>query len=143
MESFTGINIFSKACYSKPTSHAAAEFTSTFVLRLLQLRHPGTGDCGTAFPRYNPLFVEKSFQTKVPRGFKGAAKNNEQPGTFVWDNGKDWRNPSTREGGWIRIYPLTSHELSETVEFVQTPVHQTAPRGAEREVKNSVLSIQK
>lgn len=25
----------------------------------------------------------------------------------VWGNGRDWNFPSPREGGWVRIWPLT------------------------------------
>ncbi|XP_043270520.1 probable tubulin polyglutamylase TTLL2 isoform X2 [Venturia canescens] len=57
------------------------------------LRHSTTEDCNTPCSRYNPLFAEKAFR----RGFSGTTKNNDHPSTLVWDNGKDWRNPSTRE----------------------------------------------
>ncbi|XP_046419628.1 probable tubulin polyglutamylase TTLL2 [Neodiprion fabricii] len=95
--------------------------------------------CGDVWSRYNPLSVDRVMR----RGFKG---NNSTPAPFVWDNGKDWRNPVTREGGWIRTYPLTHSKPTETTEFIHhsgSPLLSETPRIAEKEIKTTVMCIYK
>ncbi|XP_024939169.1 probable tubulin polyglutamylase TTLL2 isoform X2 [Cephus cinctus] len=91
--------------------------------------------CSELWSRYNPLFLEKSCR----RGFKG---NNSNPPAIAWDNGKDWRNPSIKEGGWIRIYPLTLLKPTDATEYINASISDT-PRIIEKEIKNTVLCIQK
>ncbi|XP_012168225.1 probable tubulin polyglutamylase TTLL2 isoform X2 [Bombus terrestris] len=61
--------------------------------------------------------------------------------TSIWDNGKDWSTPCAREGGWIRIYPLTRIKSENPINYVSSLSETT--RIAERETRNIVLSIQK
>ncbi|XP_015121898.1 probable tubulin polyglutamylase TTLL2 [Diachasma alloeum] len=89
------------------------------------------------FSRYNSLCVDKN----IRRGFKGMNKS-EHSGGLVWDNGRDWGNPKTREGGWIRTYPFMCHKSLENMEF-QSRSSPGEPRPVEKEIKNSVLCIQK
>ncbi|XP_001600453.1 probable tubulin polyglutamylase TTLL2 isoform X1 [Nasonia vitripennis] len=86
--------------------------------------------------RYNPLFVEKN----IRRGLKSQS-SREQASTSMWDNGRDWRRPSKREGAWIRICPLVQQRSSETVEFGTGC--SAGPRYVEKEIKNTVLCVQK
>ncbi|XP_012239412.1 probable tubulin polyglutamylase TTLL2 isoform X2 [Bombus vosnesenskii] len=61
--------------------------------------------------------------------------------TSIWDNGKDWSTPCAREGGWIRIYPLTRIKSENPINYVSSLSETT--RIAEKETRNIVLSIQK
>ncbi|XP_043592298.1 probable tubulin polyglutamylase TTLL2 isoform X2 [Bombus pyrosoma] len=61
--------------------------------------------------------------------------------TSIWDNGKDWSTPCAREGGWIRIYPLTRIKSGNPINYVSSLSETT--RIAEKETRNIVLSIQK
>lgn len=76
----------------------------------------------------------------IPRGFQGNNPENNDK-TSVWDNGKDWNTPCAREGGWVRIYPLTRIKPESTVNYVSSLSEAT--RIAEKETRNTVLSIQK
>ncbi|XP_048509895.1 probable tubulin polyglutamylase TTLL2 isoform X3 [Athalia rosae] len=105
----------------------------------IQFRQATPERCNEFWSRYNPFAVDRVSR----RGFKG---NNLSPPPSVWDNGKDWRNPVTREGGWIRIYPLTLLKSNETTEFMTNPgipLPTDTPRIAEKEIKNTVLCINK
>lgn len=64
-----------------------------------------------SFP-YNPLLIEGVQR----RSFKEIL-NDEISKKFVWGNGKDWRIPSAKEGGWIRIYPITIIESTNCKVF--------------------------
>ncbi|KAH1013397.1 hypothetical protein HUJ04_002390 [Dendroctonus ponderosae] len=33
-----------------------------------------------------------------------------RPGFKTWGNGRDWRRPKARDGGWVRVWPLDSEE---------------------------------
>lgn len=89
--------------------------------------------------RYNFLCLEKNIRQRLNSAQK---LNNNNSGTLVWDNGRDWSNPKIREGGWIRTYPFTNCKLLENVEF-QHPVSTKETKTTEREIKNNVLSIQR
>ena len=86
--------------------------------------------------RYNPLFTEKLLK----RGFKGAI-SEESPSNSIWENGKDWSNPSAKEGGWIRVYPITTIKSPKSNVF-ETSFSET-PRVIDKQIKNTVFCIQK
>lgn len=90
--------------------------------------------CPTSWSRYNPLLMEKC----IRRDFKGNNINNHSSAS-IWDNGRDWNAPCVREGGWVRICPLTRLNHSKNPEFPQTD----APRTIEREIKETILCINK
>ncbi|XP_033213245.1 probable tubulin polyglutamylase TTLL2 isoform X2 [Belonocnema kinseyi] len=92
--------------------------------------------CSDNWSRHNSLLSEKTLR----RGFKGTV-NEESPTNSVWDNGKDWKNPSAREGGWIRVYPTTMKKSANSNVF-QTSFSEI-PRVIDKEIKNNVLCIQK
>ncbi|XP_014214951.1 probable tubulin polyglutamylase TTLL2 [Copidosoma floridanum] len=85
--------------------------------------------------RYNPLFAEKNLRSKGPKGQGGREKSKNS----AWDNGRDWRKPSKKEGAWIRVYPLRLK--SEAVELGAE--FSEAHRDVEKEIKNTVLCVQK
>lgn len=33
-----------------------------------------------------------------------------KPGFKAWGNGRDWRRPKARDGGWVRIWPLCNED---------------------------------
>ncbi|CAG5109197.1 Similar to Ttll2: Probable tubulin polyglutamylase TTLL2 (Mus musculus) [Cotesia congregata] len=94
---------------------------------------------GNSCSRYNFLCLEKSLRQRLNSAHK---LSNNHPGTFVWDNGRDWSNPKIREGGWIRTYPFTNCKLVDNVDF-QHPINTRETKTTEREIKNNVLSVQK
>ncbi|XP_043668074.1 probable tubulin polyglutamylase TTLL2 isoform X1 [Vespula pensylvanica] len=89
--------------------------------------------CPTSWSRYNPLLMDKC----IRRDFKGNNINNHS--TSAWDNGRDWSAPCVREGGWVRICPLTRLKHSKNAEFSQAD----ASRSIEREIKDTILCINK
>ncbi|XP_047350941.1 probable tubulin polyglutamylase TTLL2 isoform X2 [Vespa velutina] len=90
--------------------------------------------CPTSWSRYNPLLMDKC----IRHDFKGNNISNHSSAS-VWDNGRDWNVPCVREGGWVRICPLTRLKHSKNAEFSQTD----APRSIEREIKDTILCINK
>ncbi|XP_076662474.1 putative tubulin polyglutamylase TTLL2 [Halictus rubicundus] len=101
------------------------------------LRQSTLHDCSNSWARYNPLLVDKY----IPRGFRGTNAENHDK-TSVWDNGKDWNTPCTKEGGWVRIYPLTRAKPSDSADYAPSSTTESS-RVVEKEVKNTVLCIQK
>lgn len=77
----------------------------------------------------------------IPRGFRGTNPENHDK-TSVWDNGKDWNTPCMKEGGWVRIYPLTRAQSNDNAEYVSASATESS-RVVEKEVRNTVLCIQK
>ena len=59
----------------------------------------------------------------------------------VWDNGKDWRKPTMKEGGWVRICPLVLQPNSELLDYASGI--SEAPKYVEKQIKNTVLCVQK
>lgn len=103
-----------------------------------QLRQSSLNDCSTAWTRYNPLMVDKY----IPRGFRGINPENHDR-TPVWDNGKDWNTPCVKEGGWIRIYPLTRVKSDNNgTDYAPSSLSESS-RIVEREIKSTVVCIQK
>ncbi|XP_057326655.1 probable tubulin polyglutamylase TTLL2 [Microplitis mediator] len=102
-------------------------------------RNSASADENYGNSRYNFLCLEKNIRQRLNSAQK---LNNNNSGTLVWDNGRDWSNPKIREGGWIRTYPFTNCKLLENVEF-QHPVSTKETKTTEREIKNNVLSIQR
>lgn len=90
--------------------------------------------CPTSWSRYNPLLMDKC----IRRDFKGN-NINDHSSTSIWDNGKDWNVPCVREGGWVRICPLTRYKHSKTAEFPQPD----GSRSVDREIKDTILYINK
>lgn len=103
-----------------------------------QLRHLTQDDCTSSCSRFDTVCLEKKFR----KGFKGSNKSDTSNSRIVWDNGRDWNNPKTKEGGWIRIYPFMEQKLIENIEN-ESRGSPGELRTVEREIKNSVLAIQK
>lgn len=87
----------------------------------------------TAWSHYSSLLMDKC----VRQGFKESTIENRLS-SDIWDNGKDWRTPCVREGGWIRIYPFTQVKHIKDAEY-----RRPSPRTVENKIKNMVLCIQK
>ncbi|XP_012272685.1 probable tubulin polyglutamylase TTLL2 isoform X2 [Orussus abietinus] len=98
------------------------------------LRQSTPDRCNESWSRYNPLFVERNGLLR-PR----SKSNNSKNPCTVWDNGKDWRDPSTREGGWIRVYPLTRQATSES----KTITRNSFSEGPRIPEKSTILFILK
>lgn len=58
----------------------------------------------------------------------------------TWDNGRDWRKPSKKEGSWVRICPLWQ-EQPESMKLKDGL--SEAPKYIEKEIKNTVICVQK
>lgn len=76
----------------------------------------------------------------MPRGFRGNTISDPVKES-VWDNGRDWKAPCIKEGGWIRIYPLTRSKSTTAMEYIPTTLSES--RIGDSDVKNTVLAIQK
>lgn len=92
---------------------------------LFQLKQSST-DC-TVWSNDSPVITNEHFQ----KNFRPVENS-----TNVWDNGRDWRNPSAKEGGWIRIFPLTCSKMNDGV-------LAEANYNSEKEIKNIVMKTQK
>ncbi|KAK0179246.1 hypothetical protein PV327_008053 [Microctonus hyperodae] len=104
-------------------------------------RQSTTENFTNSYSRYSSLYVESSGLHS--RFHHDTHKNNDRTSNDItWDNGRDWSNAKTREGGWIRIYPFTKHKFSENI-VTQNSIGTTEPKAIEREIKNSVIGIQK
>nr|XP_034186071.1 probable tubulin polyglutamylase TTLL2 isoform X1 [Osmia lignaria] len=101
------------------------------------LRQSSTNDSSSSWSRYNPLLMDKY----IPRGFRGTNSINHDK-TSVWDNGKNWSTPCAKEGGWVRIYPLTPFIPDNSTDYVPSSLSEDS-RIVEKQVKNSVLCINK
>nr|XP_003707060.1 PREDICTED: probable tubulin polyglutamylase TTLL2 isoform X1 [Megachile rotundata] len=100
------------------------------------LRQSTTND-SNSWSRYNPLLVDKY----IPRGFRGTNSINHDK-TSVWDNGKNWSTPCAKEGGWVRIYPVTPLIPDNTMDCVSSSLSEDS-RVVEKQIKNTVLCIHK
>ncbi|XP_043467488.1 probable tubulin polyglutamylase TTLL2 [Leptopilina heterotoma] len=87
--------------------------------------------------QYNTLLNEKILR----HGFKGSV-NDEYSANFVWDNGKDWRIPNKKEGGWIRIHPVTTMESTNS-DVLRNSFMEPPPRVLDKQIKITVSYIQK
>lgn len=137
------IEVSSKFCSSRSTKKKTkvSRETSNF-LNLCRDERTALGQSSShinspSWSRYNPLLVDKY----VPRGFRG---NNieERSSTSKWDNGRDWKIPCVKEGGWLRIYPLMRFKANENTEYVRTTLSES-PRIVEREIRSTVQCIQR
>ncbi|EZA59113.1 probable tubulin polyglutamylase TTLL2 isoform X2 [Ooceraea biroi] len=88
--------------------------------------------CST-WSRYNPLLMDKY----IRRGYKGNTIE-DHTSSPIWGNGRNWRAPCVKEGGWIRICPLTRRKHIEDTECTRS-----SPGIVENEIKNMVFAIQK
>ena len=87
-------------------------------------------------PNCNPTLAEK-----IPR--QGCSKNHisrDNSMLPVWDNGRDWRKPTIKEGGWIRICPLIQVN-PESVDYKSGTFEN--PKYIEKEIKNTVSCVQR
>ncbi|KAL7305881.1 hypothetical protein TKK_0001889 [Trichogramma kaykai] len=87
--------------------------------------------------RYNQFFEEKN---PPRRGSLKPQNNKDEPPICMWEHGRDWANPSKKEGSWIRVCPIlsqTSGSASVNSRFSEFP------KIVEKEVKNYILCIQK
>ncbi|KAF7992710.1 hypothetical protein HCN44_005054 [Aphidius gifuensis] len=94
--------------------------------------------CSRSYTKFDTLCIEKN----IRKGFKGNNKHDQSSGGLIWDNGRDWNNPKTKEGGWIRIYPFIEQKTIENIE-IEYRWNSDEPKAIEKEIKNSVLDIQK
>lgn len=63
--------------------------------------------------RYNEI-VTKHNGTKSYR-------RSKCPSPALWGNGRDWRDPPTREGDWVRVYPLGQKALGRETLWNEEP----------------------
>lgn len=108
-------------------------FRVIFYDLLSQLRQSTPEVCPTAWSRYNPLLMDKC----IRRGFKGSTIEDRAPPP-IWDNGRDWRTPCVKEGGWIRVCPFTRAKHVKSTEYARP-----SPRTIDNEIKNMVFCIRK
>ncbi|XP_054263575.1 probable tubulin polyglutamylase TTLL2 isoform X1 [Macrosteles quadrilineatus] len=61
----------------------------------------------------------------------------------LWGNGRDWRDPPTKEGDWVRVYPLGQKALGRnTLWHDETPEPHTTMFG-DKEIKTIVSNVSK
>ncbi|XP_058804939.1 probable tubulin polyglutamylase TTLL2 [Phymastichus coffea] len=98
-------------------------------------------DAKAMFQHQQPSEIcSESSEKNNRRGLKTQC-SREQQSDLMWDNGRDWRKPSKKEGSWIRVCPLMEQQITGTVEMANG--YTEAPKYIEKEIKATVLCIQK
>lgn len=61
----------------------------------------------------------------------------------MWGNGRDWRDPPTREGDWVRVYPLGRNALSRDTLWNDLPSEPNTSMFGDKEIKTIVSNMSK
>lgn len=105
-----------------------------FIRYFDTFQQPDTLDICSEVPRYNSISTEKSLRRTSKSQYIREDK------ALTWDNGRDWRKASKKEGSWIRICPLWQQQSEST--RLSDGISE-APKYIEKEIKSTVVCVQK
>ncbi|XP_046665565.1 probable tubulin polyglutamylase TTLL2 [Homalodisca vitripennis] len=85
--------------------------------------------------RYNEIVTN-------PNGSK-SYRRPKCPPSALWGNGRDWRDPPTREGDWVRVYPQGQKALGRNILWHDEPSEPHTTMFGDKEIKTIVSNMSK
>lgn len=92
-------------------------------------------DLDNHWVRYNEILDKSHRKSNIRR-----PKCNP---SALWGNGRDWRDPPTKEGDWVRIYPLGIKALGKPTLWNEEPPEPHTTMFGDKDIKNIVTNMSK